>query len=336
MTERKPFQLGGIRVPPGERKDIRIKISELYVATPVFIPCTVLHGVHDGPTVFVTAVLHGDELNGLEIIRQVRVSVNPRLLRGTLILVGIANPIGFMLQQRDLPDGRDLNRSFPGRRTGSIASYMAREIFTKIVSKADFGIDLHTAGHGRINLPHIRGDLTNPRVRELAFAFGAEIIFDMAGENGTLRREACTRGIATITFEAGEPMKFENQVIVRGLLGLRNTLQGLGMYSFPRRPPAFQLIVDEHKWVRAPKGGILIMHVKPGDVVRKGQILAHSSKPFGTEAVNIRAPYSGVVISTTTIPAVLPGSAVCHISKLDGHKLETIGKLINKNNLRVE
>lgn len=336
MTERKPFQLGGIRVPAGERKDIRIKISELYVATPVFIPCTVIHGLHDGPVMFVTAVLHGDELNGLEIIRQVRVAVNPRLLHGTLILVAIANPIGFMLQRRDLPDGRDLNRNFPGRRRGSIASYIAHEIFTKIVSRANFGIDLHTAGHGRINLPHIRGDLTDPKVRELAFAFGSEIIFNMAGESGTLRREACRRGIPTITFEAGEPLRFENRAIVRGLVGIRNALQGLGMYSFPRQPPAFQLIVDEHKWVRAPKGGILIMHVKPGDVVRKGEILAHTSKPFGTEVVHIRAPYSGLVISITTIPAVLPGSAVCHISKLDGIRLETIGKLIRKNDLRIE
>jgi predicted deacylase len=331
MPVSKAFRLGRIEIPPGVRKDIRLKIGELIIASPVYIPVTVAHGTEPGPAVFVTAALHGDELNGVEMIRQIRANLDPTRVRGTILLVMIANPISFVLQKRDLPDGRDLNRSFPGRSLGSIASAIAHDLFHKVVVQCQFGIDLHTAGRGRINLPHVRANLKVPKVRELAFAFGPEIIIDQPGEAGMLRVESKKRGIAVITYEAGEPMKFENDVIERGVQGIWNALSSLGAYPYERRAPAFQLVVDHHKWVRSKRGGILILHVKPGDIVRKGQVVAHTSRPFGTEQVNIHAPFSGVVISVTTVPTVLPGGAVCHISRLDGMKLDLIGRLIKGN-----
>jgi predicted deacylase len=329
MQEREPFRIGRIEIPPGERKDIRLKIGEMYLASPVYIPVTAVHGAAPGPALFVTAALHGDELNGIEMIRQVRATLDPAKLRGRLILVMIANPVSFMLQKRDLPDGRDLNRSFPGRSLGSIAAALANNLFQKVVLKCQYGIDLHTAGRGRINLPHVRANLRTARVRDLAFSFGPEFIIDQPAESGMLRAEARKRGIAVITYEAGEPMKFENDVIETGVRGIWNALGALGMYDAPRHAPPFQIVVDHHRWVRSRKGGILIMHVRPGNVVNRGQVVAHTSRPFGTEQVNIRAPFSGVVISTTTVPTVLPGGAVCHISRLDGMKLELIGRLLN-------
>jgi hypothetical protein len=331
MPEPEAFRIGRIEIPPGSRKDIRLKIGEMYIASPVYIPVTVAHGLEPGPAIFVTAALHGDELNGIEMIRQVRAHLDPKKVRGTVVLVMIANPISFVLQKRDLPDGRDLNRSFPGRSLGSIAAAIAHDLFHKIVLKCHFGIDLHTAGRGRINLPHVRANLKIAKVRELAFAFGPEIIIDQPGESGMLRVESRKRGVAVITYEAGEPMKFENDVIERGVQGIWNALASLGVYPYERKPPSFQLVVDHHKWVRSQRGGILIMHVKPGDVVKKGQVLAHTSRPFGTEQVNIHAPFSGVVISVTTVPTVLPGGAVCHISRLEGMKLDLIGRLILGN-----
>jgi hypothetical protein len=243
----------------------------------------------------------------------------------------IANPISFILQKRDLPDGRDLNRSFPGRSEGSMGSALAHDLFHKVVQKCGYGVDLHTAGRGRINLPHVRANLKNSRVRELAFAFGPEFILDDAAENGTLRAEARKKGIAVITYEAGEPMKFDNAAIERGVEGVWNVAASLGMYPAERRSPPFQLIISQHKWIRSTRGGILIMHVKPGDVVEEGKVVAHTSRPFGTQQANIRTPFSGVVISTTTIPTVLPGGAVCHILRLEKSKLELIRRLIKNN-----
>lgn len=331
MPAPEAFKIGKIEIPPGTRKDIRLKLGEMYIASPVYIPVTVASGREPGPALFITAALHGDELNGIEMVRQIRATLDVEKLKGTVVLVMIANPISFVLQKRDLPDGRDLNRSFPGRNLGSIGAAVAHYLFQKIVLKCQYGIDLHTAGRGRINLPHVRANLNESRVRDLAFAFGPEIIIDQLGEAGMLRVEARKRGIAVITYEAGEPMKFENDVIERGVQGIRNALSSLGFYPYERRPPGFQLVVDHHRWVRSQRGGILIMHVRPGMVVKKGDVIAHTSRPFGTENVNILAPFSGVVISVTTVPTVLPGGAVCHISRLEGMKLDMIDRLIHGN-----
>lgn len=335
MTEREPFEIAGMTVAAGMRKDIHLKITELFTATPVFIPVTVVHGASAGPTVFITAALHGDEINGIEIVRRIRSEVDPAQLRGTLLLVSVANPISFLNQTRDLPDGRDLNRSFPGRREGSMASHIASHIFTKVVRRADWGIDLHTAARGRINLPHLRADMRVPAVRRLAHAFGCEVVLDMQGDRGTLRAAATRAGIPTIVFEAGEPLKFQRSLIEKGLDGVKNSLAELGMVAFPRVSPLFQIVVDDRQWVRAEKGGIMLLNVKPGDIIRKGEEIGLNTKPFGTEVNRLKAPYTGLVVGCTTVPLVVPGSAVCHLVRLD-QRASNLKKLIRKQRLVFE
>lgn len=309
-------KFGGLRVAPGTRKDIRLKISESFSTTPVFIPVTVVHGVAAGPRLFITAAVHGNEINGVEIVRQIRTAVDPKLLRGTLVLVPIANPIGFVSHQRDLPDGRDLNRCFPGSPRGSLTSQVAHVLFNKVVKDCDFGIDLHTAALGRTNLPHVRADMRQPVVRRLACGFGAEVVLDTPGEPTMLRAAASRAGVSVIVYEAGEPMKFQASLIEKGVAGIKNVLAELGMYAFPRRSPPYQLILKDHKWIRARRGGILILQVRPGVVVRKGEQIAYNTKPYGTEVSTVEAPYTGICVAVSTVPMVYPGTAICHILRL--------------------
>ena len=331
----KPFEIAGMKVQAGRRKDLKVRISEFYTAAPVFIPVTVAHGRESGPVVFVTAAVHGNEINGLEMVRQVRQLVDPRTLRGTLILVMIANPIAFLNMSRDLPDGRDLNRFFPGRDRGSMASNIADALFTKIVRLADYGIDLHTAAAGRTNLPHVRADLRRPALRRLATAFGCEVIFDMPGEEGMLRRAATDAGVPTIVYEAGEPLKFQRGLIRRGVQGICNVLRELRMAEFPREPAPWQVVVDDHRWIRAPRGGILNLQVRPGDIIDKGGTIALSTRPFGTGMRRIKAPYTGLVVGCTTVPMVIPGSAVCHLVSL-GARAPIVRKILERSALPFE
>ena len=330
-----PFELGGISILPGERSDLRVKISELYTAVPVMIPLTVVNGALPGPRLFITAAIHGNETNGIEMVRRIRADVDPLSLRGVLLLVAIANPIAFMNMSRDLPDGRDLNRFFPGRKTGSMASHIASSLFDKVIRRADFGIDLHTAAAGRTNLPHVRAELRYPQVRRLASAFGSEVVFDMAGDKGMLRQAATRLGIPTIVYEAGEPMKFQQNLIARGVTGIKNVMAELGMYSFPRESPSFQVIIDDHKWIRAQRGGILMVQIKPGDVIEKGDVIAVHTKPFGAEVMRLKAPYSGLVVGTSTMPMAIPGSAVCHLVKL-GSRLRPMKAMLKRKPLIFE
>ncbi|HTF57541.1 MAG TPA: succinylglutamate desuccinylase/aspartoacylase family protein [Planctomycetota bacterium] len=330
-----PFELGGITVIPGERSDIRVKISELYTAVPVTVPLTVVNGAAPGPRLFVTAAIHGNEINGIEIVRRIRAEVDPQILRGTLLLVAIANPIAFMNLSRDLPDGRDLNRFFPGRDLGSMASHIAAALFDKVIRRADYGIDLHTAAAGRTNLPHVRADMKFPQVRRLAAAFGCEVVFDIAGEKGMLRNAATRLGIPTIVYEAGEPLKFQLGPIEQGVTGVKNVMNELGMYEFPRVSPHFQVNVDDHKWIRAEKGGIMMLQIKPGDLVDKGDVIAINTKPFGAEVMRLKAPHAGLVVGISTMPMVIPGSAVCHLVKL-GSRLRPLRAMLKKKPLRFE
>ncbi len=330
-----PFEMGGVLVPPGERADLKVKISELYTAIPVTIPLTILHGALPGPRIFITAAVHGNEINGVEMVRRVRSAVDPAKLRGTVLLVAIANPIAFMNLSRDLPDGRDLNRHFPGRELGSMASHIAAALFDKIVRRCEFGIDLHTAAAGRTNLPHVRADLRFPQVRRLAAAFGCEVIFDMPGDPGMLRNAATRAGVPTIVYESGEPLKFQQSLISQGVHGILNVLGELGMHAADRKPPLLQIVVEDHKWIRAPKGGILIIQVKPGDVLEKGDDIAILTKPVGDEMTRIKAPYSGLVVGTATLPMAIPGSAVAHLVKL-GPRYKYLKQALKKKSLVFE
>ncbi|MEM7623682.1 MAG: succinylglutamate desuccinylase/aspartoacylase family protein, partial [Planctomycetota bacterium] len=284
----------------------------------VVIPLHVQRGSEPGPVVAVTATVHGDEINGMGVVRRLILDDRFDVVRGTLILVPVVNVLGFERKSRYMPDRRDLNRSFPGTLGGSLTSRFARAVFDGIVRKADYLIDLHAAAASRTNYPNVRADLDNERVYELASLFGAELTVHGTGPEGSLRRAAVEAGVATIILEAGETWKIEPAMVEVGVRGVRNVLAGLGMLNETPEQPAYRVISRETSWVRSGHGGILRFHVAPGDDVDAGQPLATATTLLGKELATIDAPNAGVVLGMTTLPAVVPGDPVCHIATAEG------------------
>ena len=306
----------GERIEPGQAKDVFLKIGESYSSMGLSIPIHIRRASKPGPTVFVTAALHGDEINGTGAIRQLITDESLDLKCGALLLVPVLNLLGFERHSRYLPDRRDLNRSFPGSPTGSLASRMAHLIFKEIVSRCDYGIDLHTAAVRRTNYPNVRGDMSIPEVRKLAKAFGAEIIMDNRGPVGAFRREACKAGCPTIIMEGGEVWKVEPSIVESATYGVLNVLRHLGMIERPAYEPPFQVVVKKTNWVRADRGGFLQFHVQPGEIVEKDQPLATNTTLLGRRQNMVLAPYNAVVIGMTSLPSVSPGEPICHLGKL--------------------
>jgi len=314
---RDSFTLGDTIVLPGETRHIRLPVSESYVSTSIEIPLTIINGISEGPIVFVCAASHGDECNGTAIARELIYGADHSNLRGVLVVAPVLNLPGFLRNERDLPDGRDLNRNFPGKPDGNSAQRIANAIFTKILQKCDFGLDLHTASRGRSNILQVRGDMSNAEVRRIARAFGSEIVIDEAGLQGTLRRAATESGIPTITAEIGESQRFEKELVKSGLAGVINVLYELGMLKGKTVLPLFQVIIKKTEWVRADRGGILEMITEPRALVSEGQELCTITNPFGNEVGTVRAPFTGMVVGITNYPMVSPGSPICHLVKLD-------------------
>lgn len=315
--ERKPIDnWNGEPVPPGQSRDVQLAVSESYSSMTVRIPIHIRRGSDPGPVVFVTAALHGDEINGTGSIRELLEDEHFHLIRGSVVFVPVLNLLAFDRHSRYLPDRRDLNRSFPGLATGSLAARMAKAIFDEIVSRCDYGIDLHTAAVRRTNYPNIRGDLSNPAVHQLAEAFGCEIIIDGKGPKGSFRRESCKAGCPTIIMEGGEVWKVEPGIVKTTVRGVKNVLRSLDMLEGTPERPRFQFVVRKSKWMRAEKGGFLHFHVKPGDIIEEGQPLATNSTLLGRERSMLHAPFDAVVIGMTTLPAISPGEPVCNLGKL--------------------
>jgi predicted deacylase len=320
----KSIRIGETQVEPGQRCNTQLDATESYSGVPVRIPVSVWRAREPGPTVFVTAAVHGDELNGTGVVRELLLSTPFELSAGSLILVPVVNVLALDRHQRYLPDRRDLNRSFPGSPDGSLARRFAHAIFQAIVTQSDYGIDLHTAAVRRTNYPNVRADLRQPKVKRLAFSLGSEVVINGKGPKGSLRREACAAGCPTILFEAGEVWKIEPSVAEFGVRGVRNLLIELGMVDGTPSVPAYQVRVDKTKWIRAEKGGILQFHVAPGEVVDKGQALATSSDLHGRERSLICSPEAGIIIGMTTLPAVTPGDPICHLAIPPRQSLESI------------
>ncbi len=310
----------GQEIPAGESRNVMLAVSESYSSMTVRIPIHIRRAAEDGPVVFVTAALHGDEINGTGAVRQLIRDVDFRLQRGAVILVPVLNLLAFDRHSRYLPDRRDLNRSFPGSANGSLASRMAHVIFDEIVTRSDYGIDLHTAAIRRTNYPNVRGDLTDPQVRRLAESFGAEIILNGKGPAGGFRREACMAGCPTIIMEGGEIWKVEPGIVESATRGIKNVLRGLEMLDGPAERPAYQVVIEKSTWIRAERGGFLQFHIKPGDIIEKDQPLATNTTLLGAERSTLHAPFDAVVIGMTSLPAISPGEPVCNLGKLPpGH-----------------
>ena len=316
------LEIDGCRVPRGCRRQLQLKVSELYDASPLCLPLCVVRGRRSGPTLFVTAALHGDELVGVEIIRRLVERVDEATLRGTVLLVPIANMFGILHRSRYLPDRRDLNRSFPGDPDGSAASRVAHVIHREIVQRADVGIDLHSAAAYRTHAPHIRAELADRKLRELAEAFGSEYLVDAQPPRHSIRDAASRVGVPVMVYEAGEVLRIEEDCVRIGLRGCLQVMRHLDMItpestSLAAVPPADATrprILSKSLWVRSPCGGILESRVQLGQQVRRGETLLVSTNPLGSEQTSIGAPRDGVIIGLTTLPLVNPGDPLVHLA----------------------
>jgi len=318
-SDRKHKKIGewdGATIAPGESRDVKIKISESFSGMTVKIPLHVRRGPDEGPVVFVTAALHGDEINGTGAVRALIQDESFQLKAGSVILVPVLNLPGFDRHSRYLPDRRDLNRCFPGSAKGSLASRLARSIFDEIVRRSDYGIDLHTAAVRRTNVPTVRADMSIPEVRRIAEAFGCELMLNRKGPKKGLRPEACSAGCPTIVLEGGEVWKVEPTIVECAVQGIKNVLIELGMMDGVLVTPKHQITVKKTKWVRAERGGFLQFHVAPGEIVEKGQPLAANTSLLGRERNVLTSPFDGVILGMTTLPAVSPGEPVCHIGRM--------------------
>ena len=308
------FSWTDLDVAPGQHKEGRLVVSESYAGVDIAIPFSVWRGEADGPAVFITAAVHGDEINGSGAIRHILMHWPFTLSAGTLVLVPVVNLMGFERHTRYLPDRRDLNRSFPGSPTGSLAARLAHAVFDGLVKPCQFGIDLHTAAVRRTNFPNIRGNLKDPATAEFARAFGAELTMHGVGPDGSLRAAAGAAGVPTIILEAGEVWKVEPTYVEHAVRGIRNCLIHLKMVEGKPEKPAYRIEADSSKWVRADNGGFLSFHVSPGDFVNQGDPIATNTDLLGNEQNVIEAPQSGVILGMTTIPSVAPGDPICHIA----------------------
>ncbi|HEX5716108.1 MAG TPA: succinylglutamate desuccinylase/aspartoacylase family protein [Thermoanaerobaculia bacterium] len=317
---REPLSFCGNPVGLGETAELRLRVGESYTAEPVSLPVTVVRG-GPGPTLFVTATVHGDELNGVGILRDLLNDTDFSGLRGTLIAVPVVNVPGFLVQDRRLPDRRDLNRSFPGSPKGSLTARLADTLFREIVRQSDFGLDLHTGGGERTNYPQIRADLSDPRTAELADAFGIPLVVGGVGPEGSLRRVATAAGVPTVVYEAGSARRLERPFIQAGIAGILNVLRFLRMMPGETVEPPVRLRIERTHWIRAQSGGILDLQVALGQPVRRGTPISLNTNPFGRGRSQLKSPYGGLVLGLTQLPLVHSGDPVCHIARLEAEEL---------------
>lgn len=302
-------------IAPGQLRRFELPVSRLATKTLVSLPITVVNGIEPGHTLWLSGAIHGDELNGVEIIAKVLGRIDPRKLRGTIIAVSIVNVFGFIEQSRYLPDRRDLNRSFPGSENGSLASRLANLFMREIVEKSDYGIDLHTAAVHRINLPQIRANLEDKTTYHCAQAFGAPLMMHSSTRDGSLRHAATKKGIPVLLYEAGEALRLNSLAIKVGISGIFGVLKHLEMYEDELVPSiGASLQAKKSKWIRASCGGLFHLLVNLGDRVTKKQELGYITNAFGERRVPIRATIEGIVISHIQNPLVNQGDGIVHLA----------------------
>lgn len=325
--DNKPFTMAGHTIDPGTQTTILFPAPNINTQVKMDIPVHVFHGCNPGPKFFIVGTLHGDELNSIEIIRRVHKHINLKKLNGTIITVPVANVYGMIVQSRYLPDRRDLNRSFPGASTGSLATRLAHGLMEHVISQCQFGIDLHTGALGRINMPQLRVNLETPRAKELALAFNTPVILDAKLRDGSLRQAASELGIPLLVYEGGEAMRFNELCIRAGVKGVINVLHYLGMLVVSKNHNQINraMISDTSRWVRAPASGF-VQPVKDviARAVNKGDVLSYVHDPFlSNPSIEITAPFDGIVIGQTLKPLASEGDALYHIAsfkKIDGVK----------------
>ncbi|MFD2205979.1 succinylglutamate desuccinylase/aspartoacylase family protein [Kiloniella antarctica] len=318
MPTRPPFEIGEFKIEAGTRKTIDLPVSFLSDHTPASMSVHVIHGKKPGPTLFVSAAIHGDEVIGAEIVRRLLRTSALNKLRGTLLAIPIVNSFGFMNHSRYLPDRRDLNRSFPGTPKGSLASRLAHIFMEEIVSRSDVGIDLHSASFHRTNLPQIRVTPHKPDTMALAKAFGAPLILTSKIRPNSLRESAHTKGVDILVYEAGEGLRFDEIAARVGVSGIVRVMRHLDMISTKSgaKPKVGSILSSSSFWVRSPAGGLLRLFKSAGDEVKKGDLLGVISDPFGEKETEILTQEEGLIIGRTNLPVINEGDGLVHIAKI--------------------
>lgn len=325
VKKNKAVTINGVTVHPGEQRVIELPVGKLYTNIGVNIPLQVICGKTSGPTLFISAAIHGDELNGVEITRRLLKNSSLKRLRGTLIVIPVVNIFGIIQHSRYLPDRRDLNRSFPGSKRGSLAARLAHTFLQEVVQQCDYGIDLHTGAIHRSNLPQIRANLDDPETKELAEAFSVPVLLNANLRDGSLRQSAAEYGVKVLLYEAGEALRFDELSIRAGVRGILSVMRKLAMLTpskmHTRRHEPF--IARSSSWERASDSGIFRSVTALGGRVKKGDLLGVISDPsnlFDPTEYPVTAQYSGLVIGCSNIPLVNEGDALFHIARFEDIK----------------
>lgn len=320
---RDAFSIAGHRIEAGERKRINLVLGTLYNHQEIHLPLEVIHGKKHGPVLLVSACVHGDEINGVEIVSRLMARKQLRNIHGTLIIAPIVNVYGFLNHSRYLPDRRDLNRSFPGSEKGSMAGRLAHLFTNEVLSACTHCIDLHTGAIHRSNLPQIRADLDQEGILKMAEAFQVPVILDNPTIPNSMRYTAQQRGIPLLLYEAGEALRFDENAIRAGVKGILGVMRHLQMLPQPvprqdqskHKPLRTPVISRSSYWLRSPQGGVLRTQAQLGQLVSKGEVLGHVANPFGESAESIKARTSGIIIGISYLPLVEEGTAIFHIAQ---------------------
>ena len=306
--------INGKTIKQGQSADVNLNIYRLPTRTIIEIPVHVFRSKHDGPVVLLIAGMHGDEINGIEIIRQLlRKKIFKNLLCGSVIAIPIINIVSFINGMRELPDGRDLNRCFPGSQSGSLGSRIAYDLMNEILPQIDFGIDFHTGGAKINNYPQLRCVFEDPKNIELSRLFGAPFILNSPYRDKTFRKEASKKGKSILVYEAGESSRFNTLAINEGIEGCLRMMHKLKMISLKETTPEISIVLNNTKWIRAKISGLFRTTKKYGSYIEKNEVLGTISDPYGELEEILKAPRNGFIIGINNQPVVNEGDAVLHI-----------------------
>jgi len=310
------IQINGVKVRPGESVNIELPIAKLPTHTLIDLPIFIRSSKKEGPVVLISGGLHGDEINGIVTARKILQEFDQGLTldSGTLIFIPLVNIYGFLSNSRTFPDGRDLNRSFPGNKKGSLASRIAFILSEEIMPLVDFGIDFHTGGKLLSNYPQIRVDFKDKVGLELAKAFGTHYVVNSKHIEKSFRKTAYKSRKHLLVYEGGESMRLDPYAIEEGITGTKRLLNHLEMINEPQLPQN-TIILKDSEWNRAKASGIFSCSVKLGQFVRKGEVIAHISDPYGQVIVPVKASVNGHIIGLNNNPVINVGDALIHLGK---------------------
>ncbi len=311
----KDIVINGDRIGLGEDRQIHLNIARLPTYTSIDLPVRVIRAQKDGPVLLLSGGLHGDEINGIEIVRRLIANDHLKLSAGTIIAIPLMNIYGFIQNVRGVPDGKDINRSFPGNKSGSLATLVAYTLMNEIIPQIDYGVDFHTGGASRANYPQIRCVFDIAKNMELAQAFSAPVTLNSSLIEKSFRKAAHKKGKHILVFETGESLRLDEAGINEGILGTKRLMHYLGMRENPSEDiPAITNQYNNSKWLRAKYAGIFNSKIVLGESIKRRQLLGKITDPFGNESYRVVSKYDGQVIGLNNSPVVHKGDALLHIA----------------------